>query len=291
MMNGEGNLFAGPRDDGFYVDLGGIFDLANLRPKGQAQDGVAGFNVHAISLELPIAKVLGHALGGSDVDGDLIGVWASASRRKVTILRNDGTNTLLGPWQQVSRQGQPLINEAVIGLQDKDKYNRTQPKDDVNNFGSYFLDPILVKDAEAVGIYGLYGVSDASGFETGRTDIIDVINLKDSPTMGLHHIALTATGDVLRVDPYVDSGYPNGRKVGPAGSQAANQEADVTDVILSLALTKLAFPPKCPNYAMSPPDGVGDCVDSNDKPYLTDIPYLPLPWVGFNQGHGKPTNP
>ena len=56
---------------------------------------------------------------------------------------------------QVSRLGLPLINEAVIGLQDKDKYNRTTPRDDVANFGAYFLNPVIVRDAEAVGIYAI----------------------------------------------------------------------------------------------------------------------------------------
>ena len=99
----------------------------------------------------------------------------------------------------MSRLGLPLVNEAVIGYQDKDFYNRTHPKDDVANFGAYFLNPIVVRDAEAVGIYAALGV-DPTPFKSNRTDILDVINLKDIPTAGAHRIPLSATGDVLRVD-------------------------------------------------------------------------------------------
>jgi hypothetical protein len=290
LMSGEGSAWAGPRDDGFYVDLGGIFDLANLRlgtaPK-TAQDGVAGFNCHAISLDVPVTKILGHA--ATNADADLIGVWASASRRKVTILRNDGTNTLLGPWRQVSRLGLPLINEAVIGIQDKDKYNRTQPKDDLANFANYFLNPVIVKDAEAVGIYAAYNVADPTNFnglnlETGRVDIVGVIDLGFAPLNHMVPVMAGHVGDVLRIDASVDSGFPNGRPI----IGGSNQENDVTDVVLTLALTGLQVPPGCGGPAAGK---VGDCVDSNDATYLSAMPYLALPWRGYDQGHGKVTSP
>ncbi|HVY46149.1 MAG TPA: DUF4331 domain-containing protein [Minicystis sp.] len=288
----EGAVWAGPRDDGFYVDLGGIFDLANLRlqpaPNKTAKDGVAGYNCHAIAIDVPITTILGHAATNSD--DDLIGVWASASRRKVTILRNDGTNTLLGPWRQVSRLGLPLINEAVIGLQDKDKYNRTQPKDDLANFANYFLNPVVVRDAEAVGIYTAYGIADPT--DVGGTDLtknrLDIVGAIDLNGLG-HNIQVMPgqVGDVLRLDASVDSQFPNGRRVG--GGAAPNQDqVDVTDVILDLALTGLTVPTGCGGPAAGK---VGDCVDSNDANYLTSIPYLALPWRGYDQGHGKITSP
>ena len=148
----SGSAWAGQRDDGFYVDLGGVFDLANLRANGVAQDGVAGFNTHTVALEIPVSTILGKAATAGASDAQTIGVWASSSRPKVNIYRNDGSQTGVGPWVQVSRLGIPLINEAVIGLQDKDKYNRTQPATDVANFSSYFLTPVIVPDSVAVGI-------------------------------------------------------------------------------------------------------------------------------------------
>jgi hypothetical protein len=273
-MGAEGRVFAGPRDDGFYVDLGGIFDLANLRPKGTAQDGVAGYNVHSIALEIPTERLTadGRAPGNTPGDATTLGVWASSSRRKVTILEGDGSSRGDGPWVQVSRLGLPLVNEAIIGYQDKDRYNRTHPRDDVAHFGAYFLNPIVVRDAEAVGIYQALGV-DPTPFKSNRTDIIDVINLKDIPTPNAHQIPLSATGDVLRVDLATDSAFPNGRPLLPGTNR---EQADVTDVLLSLLLTKLTVP-------------ISDGVDHNDATFLSEFPFLALPWQGFDQGHGKPT--
>jgi len=271
----NGRSWVGPRDDGFYVDLGGVFDLANLRPKGTAQDGVAGFNSHAIALEIPTDSLTGTGkpptAGASD--DQTLGIWASASRRKVRVLHADGTEQHIGPWKQVSRLGLPLINEAVIGLQDKDKYNSTRPATDVANFGAYFLNPVVVRDAEAVGIYKALGVpqSTVDALKHDRTDILDVINLKASG----HAIPLSSTGDVLRVDLGLDSSFPNGRQIG-GGAQPNQEQADVTDVLLSVLLAKGTLP-------------VSDGVDYNDKPFLTSFPYLALPWEGYSQGHGKTT--
>lgn len=273
-MGAEGRVFAGPRDDGFYVDLGGVFDLANLRAKGTAQDGVAGYNVHSIALELPTTLLTADGMppGSTPGDATTLGIWASSSRRKVQILRRDGSTRGAGPWVQVSRLGLPLVNEAVIGYQDKDYYNRTHPKDDVAHFGAYFLNPVVVRDAEAVGIYQALGV-DPAPFRSNRTDILDAINLKDSPTPGAHAIPLAATGDVLRVDLATDSAFPNGRPLVPGTNQ---EQADVTDVLLSLLLTKLQAP-------------ISDGVDRNDATFLSEFPFLPLPWQGFDGGHGRPT--
>ncbi|MCK6544791.1 DUF4331 domain-containing protein [Myxococcota bacterium] len=279
-MGAEGRVWAGPRDDGFYVDLGGVFDLANLRGPGVAQDGVAGFNTHSIVLEIPTTKLTmdGRLPGNTPSNDTLIGVWASSSRKKVRVLRataGDGDTQTWGPWVQVSRLGLPLINEALIGLQDKDKFNRTEPRNDVANFGAYFLNPVIVRDAEAVGIYQALGV-DPTPLKSNRLDILNVINLKDIPSADAHSVPLSATGDVLRVDIATTSGFPNGRPI-PGGSTPNREQADVTDVLLSLIL------------AGNPAAGIGDNVNYNDKDFLAEMPFLPLPHRGYDQGHGKPT--
>jgi hypothetical protein len=273
----EGRVFVGPRDDGFYVDLGGIFDLAGLRAKGTAQDGVAGYNVSSIALEIPTTKLTANGMAPGSVPGNdtTVGVWASASRRKVKVLHKNADDDDFGPWVQVSRIGLPLINEAMIGLQDKDKWNRAEPKDDLSKYGAYFLNPILVRDAEFAGFYATGGPLMAVNpvpLKSGRQDIIDIINLKNIPSAAAHSI--TSIGDVLRVDLASDSGFPNGR---PIPGAAVNKEgADVTDVLLSLILTGAT-------------SGVGDGVDYNDANFLTTFPFLPKPWSGSDQGHGKPT--
>ena len=305
-------LFAGPRDDGFYVDLGGIFDLANLRPKAgtggapasctpgtpcaAAQDGLAGYNVHSIALEIPTTQLTsdGKAPGAAASDANTIGIWATSNRKKVSIIRSDGRTTGYGPWVQVSRLGIPLINEAVIGYQDKDKYNRSKPKDDVANFGAYFLNPVIVPDAEAVGIYAALGVPVDDSYRYGRTDIIDVINLATAgcttyPATPCHTVSLANTGDVLRIDLNLPSGFPNGRSIpGATGPNAARQEqADVTDVLLTLLLAKPAALSK--TGGNGGPPFIQDGVDYNDKPFLTKFPWLALPWDGYSEGHGKVT--
>ena len=284
--DGATRVFAGPRDDGFYVDLGGIFDLANLQPKGTAKNGLAGYNVHSIALEIPATQLTsdGAAPGATASDANTLGIWSSSSRQKIAILRADGHTSAYGPFIQVSRLGLPLINEAVIGYQDKDKYNRTQPKDDVANFGAYFLNPVIVPDAEAVHIYQTLGVTVDDTFRHNRTDILDTINLKASG----HNIPLTATGDVLRLDMNLPTQFPNGRSIpgAAAGAHAAAQEqVDVTDVLLTLLLAK----PAGLTAGTGGTPLIQDGVDYNDKPFLTVFPWLALPWEGFSEGHGTTT--
>ena len=267
-----GRVFAGPRDDPFYADLGGIFDLGNLRPAGQAQDGLSGYNVHTIAMEIPVEQLTANGQRPTQPGNDaLVGLWASSSRRATSVLMADGTTQTSGDFVQVSRLGLPLVNEALIGYQDKDKYNRTQPKDDVQNFGAYLLNPVVVRDAEAVGLYTQLGL-DPKQFESNRTDIIDAINLKNVPTTGAHSIPLSATGDVLRVDLATDSAFPNGRAISPGTNK---EQTDVVDAIFTLVLTKGQKP-------------ISDGVDHNDKTFLSDFPFLALPWQGFDEGHGKP---
>lgn len=282
MMNGEGRAWVGPRDDGFYVDLGHTFDLAGLcpamaspNPPCTARNNLAGFNVHTIALEIPLVKVNGGPVSPGPSDAQTLGIWASASRRKVRVLRAGGDHDGFGPWVQVSRVGLPLINETVIGLQDKDKYNRTHPRDDLANFGAYILNPILVRDAEFAGFYGAGQPLEpfAAQLETlkqNRTDIVDIINLKPQ-SLGAHNI--TTVGDVLRIDLGLPSGFPNGRPLVPGTNQ---EQADVTDVALTLILTGQVG------------TTVGDGVGTNDRLFLNNFPYLPPPWEGANEGHFKP---
>jgi hypothetical protein len=280
-LAGGGRVFAGPRDDGFYVDLGGIFDLANITSgRSRPTDGVSGYNVHSIALEIPTAELTGTGkaprMGASEAQ--TLGIWAASSRRQVTIRRREEP-LQFGPWVQVSRLGLPLVNEALIGLQDKDKYNRTQPRDDLANFAPYFLHPVVVRNAAAVGIYDELGV-DAATVEflkhgpdgQGRFDIIDAINLTDFPSADAH--AIETIGDVLRVDLGLDSAFPNGRPL-VGGARPNQEQADVTDVLLTLLLSAGTLP-------------VSDNVNGNDKDFLADLPFLPLPHQGFDEGHGEP---
>ncbi|NUO78780.1 DUF4331 family protein, partial [candidate division KSB1 bacterium] len=134
-------IFCGPRDDPFFVDLGGVFDLGQTRSTygsdpnnpNNARDAVAGFNCHAICLQIPISSLQKDGMNPEQASSILdpnfvIGVWASASRQQVTTLSPVGAKpTYSGNWVQVSRLGMPLTNEAVIPIKDKDYWNAVTP--------------------------------------------------------------------------------------------------------------------------------------------------------------------
>src|SRR5215213_5001198 len=128
----ESKVFAGQRDDPFFVDLGATFDALTIRNgtgnAGGGKDDLAGYGVHSIVLQVPESQVTrdGSAVSAPDADNAAIGVWASTERR---VLRVNRRGRAKGGWTQVSRLGNPLINEVVIPLGQKDKFNRTQPAD------------------------------------------------------------------------------------------------------------------------------------------------------------------
>ena len=142
-------VFAGPTDDPFYVDLGGIFDLGNSSRQNneRARDGLAKYNVHSIALQIPIATLLkagAPAMPTSILDSDyVIGVWASASRQAIKTLNTGNDVTYSGDWIQVSRIGMPLTNEAVMPIGDKDEWNRNTPYTENPAHFEYFYNPEL----------------------------------------------------------------------------------------------------------------------------------------------------
>lgn len=157
--DGDGErIFAGPVDDPFFVDLGGIFDLGNApRQMGHPVDGLKCKNVSAIAIEVDIRALQKDHKPASKakniLDPDyVVGIWASASRQKIKTL-NDATSnnpasfeSHSGDWVQVSRLGMPLTNEAVIPVGYKDYWNRLTPYDDLNKikeFGNFFYNPEL----------------------------------------------------------------------------------------------------------------------------------------------------
>jgi len=145
-------VFCGPSDDPFFVDLAGVFDLGNFRPKGNTtnatKDGVARFNVHSIVLQIPISTLQKSgkdaSMAANILDPDyVIGVWAAASRQEIKTLSTTGADpSYSGNWVQVSRLGMPLTNEAIIPIGDKDKWNATTPGNDLQ-FAKYFSNPEL----------------------------------------------------------------------------------------------------------------------------------------------------
>ena len=144
-------VFAGPTDDPFFVDLGGIFDLGDApRQNGQPRDGLAEYNVHTIAIQVPISTLLkagAPATPANILDPNyVIGVWASASRPAMRSLNTDGSSAdVSGDWVQVSRLGMPLTNEAVIAIGQKDFWNRLTPYQEFTEatLDTFFYNPEL----------------------------------------------------------------------------------------------------------------------------------------------------
>ncbi|HEY0433359.1 MAG TPA: DUF4331 domain-containing protein, partial [Chitinophagaceae bacterium] len=146
-------VFCGPADDPFFVDLGGVFDLGDIpRTTGTAStDGLKCLNVSTIAIQVPISTLqkdhqqVGKAKNILDADY-VIGVWASASRQRIRVLHDNGTESSFGDWVQVSRLGMPLTNEVVIPIGYKDLWNSMTPYEDLSHiktFGNFFYNPEL----------------------------------------------------------------------------------------------------------------------------------------------------
>jgi len=260
-----GRMFAGQRKDPFVVNLGEIFDLVNLKnplgPPDGAQDSLADKNVTSLILELPIACVA----NGRDV----IGGWTTAS------LPRAGEDA--DEYVQVSRLGMPLVNEVVIGLKDKDRFNASEPKDDAQ-FLTYVTNPTLPALLEI--LFGSAGVRAPTLFP--RSDLVSVfltgvtgLNADGSVGEMLRLNVTTpprpaAQQDRLGVIAGDASGFPNGRRPGD----------DVVDIELRVAMGKLLSADVAPSGQLPFTDGA--FVDSSffDQtfPYLRDpLPGSPQP--------------
>ena len=177
-------MYCGPIDDPFFADLGGIFDLGNFRPSGNPtnapKDALARFNCHTIALKIPISMLQKDHLNVSSaaniLDGNfVIGVWASASRPTIKTLATDGTASFSTTWTQVSRLGMPLTNEAIIPVGMKDKWNRSNPKNDVQ-YASYFENPELALYMDASQYGGAVPALTALRIQTKSLGVYDFRN-------------------------------------------------------------------------------------------------------------------
>jgi hypothetical protein len=279
-LPGGGKTFVGPADDPFFLDLNTVFDGLNIdkpgRPnvglgnQGGGKDDVSGYNTHAFVLQVPESHVTrnGAPVAGAKSANAVVGVWASTERRRVAVRRgrHHGDN-----WVQVSRLGNPLINEVVIPIGQKDKFNRTSPANDAKNFGKYALNPELARLLN--GLFKL-GVK-----ETNRTDIVQAL-LTGVP--GLTQIGdKPAAADTLKLNLGVPpaaqpnrfgvlagdlAGFPNGRRLAD----------DVTDIELRVIAGALLKPSEGGKQIP-----LGDGVDQNDKPFRSSFPYVAQPGDGF----------
>ena len=277
-LPGGMRVFAGPRDEGFYLDLGAVFDLLQLRNLtgnfGAPVDGTAGFNVHTIAFQVPVDQLTrsGAPPTNPTDPNAVIDVWSTASRPSVTS-RTAGGETHSGPWVQVSRLGNPLVNELVIDLARKDAFNGLEPTGD-----AVALD--RVTDPEVARLLtGLFGVS----VPPPRDDLVTIFlpgipglnqptNVTPSEMLRLNMAIPPSTGSAVSRLGLLGgdtAGFPNGRRVGD----------DVVDIALRVMAGATAFTPM---YDVFPNNALGDGVDGNDVPYLDVFPYLASPHPGLD---------
>jgi len=313
---GSSKVFAGQRADSFYVDLGSIFDLGDLRPfqpdfvftpKGTAAAGLntlAGLNVHSIAIQVPIVDLTSDGKRPTvyTAKDAVIGIWTTASRQKTLIYGNPVTHA--GPWTQISRLGNPLVNEVIIPMGVKDYWNTQAPVDD-KALATHYDHPTLAAllnvlypkvfpnlaaytanarntrpDLDAVLLTGVPVVPFLPGFQnyTGPTqaDMLR-LNVAIKPTP-------TAKASILGVVGGDNAGFPNGRRV--------------FDDVVSIELKAVAgalLGDVVPSYK---PDGAAgllyDVGGTKSEPasvaslsafgltYGDSFPYLRDPWDGYD---------
>ena len=279
------DVFAGQRDDGFYADIQSIFDLDfSFSGPNKPFDSQGGFNIHMIVLNIPLSE-----LGG---DKQIVGVYATTGRQKIRVLRtqaNDMGPAYNGPFVQVGRQGNPLFNEGLVGIKDKDLYNQTDPTSDAELFKKYALRPELAR---------------VLGYDaTNRTDIAGIfipdlikVDLSTSPVhlaggqnpgaapddRGFNRLGIFG-GDVLQSripgagflgNGTQPGGWPNGRRFG--------------DDVLDIAILALASDLTDPVHPVLPPNSANANIDGvlhNDIGYNKVFPYAATPQNGRNHEH------
>jgi hypothetical protein len=295
LPNGQ-TVFAGQRNDPFFVDIGSIFDLADLRPfqelhlapiaATEGVDTLQTLNVHSIAIQVPIQELT--------VDGSIpknvmskkavLGVWGSASRRKVRIA-GEGEQSESGPWVQVSRLGNPLFNEVLIPMAEKDFWNATQPFEE-KQFLSHVEHPELAKLLPVLypGVF-----PHLEGLTAPRADLVAILltGLPAGIIPGFQNTTGKRPADMLRLNVAVPptkepntlgilggdlAGFPNGRRV----------IDDVTTVELR-AIAGATFPLVEKSYE---PDGAASAITQGITPLpfrsQATFPYVATPHSGFD---------
>jgi hypothetical protein len=295
LPSGE-TVFAGQRNDGFFVDLGAIFDLGDIRElqpahlipsaAGTSVDPLKTLNIHAIALKVPIRMLTrdGSAPGDPASAAAVLGVWGGASRRKVQV--RDGFSTQQsGPWVQVSRLGNPLFNEVIVPVGDKDRWNAVDPIDD-SGFEKYVNQPELARLLPILypGVF-----PNLAGYAKDRADLHAILltGIPGGIVPGFQNFTGPAPADMLRLNVAIPpAGDPNA--LGVVGGDLAGfpNGRRVFDDVVSIELKAVAgatIPLVDPSFT---PDGAIAAVSSYLAPgagrYQATFPYLGTPHDGYD---------
>ena len=300
------HVFAGQRADAFWVDLGSIFDLGTLRPFESAHlistpnaagvNGLQGYNVHSIALQVPITDLTRNGVTPKSINDPhaVIGVWASASRRKSKVF-DDKTNKWVstGPYRQVSRLGNPLFNEVLVPMAKKDYWNTSFPHND-KQFAKYVLKPEL--GALLPVLYpGVF--KHLAKYKKDRIDLAATLltGIPKGIVPGFQNFTGATEADMLRLNTMIPpkkngdanelgviggdlAGFPNGRRL-----------IDNVVTIEIRAIAGVTIPLVDPNYT---PDGaaavVSDGTTNTNPPVLDHFPYMGTPAGGYQTTPGTP---
>jgi hypothetical protein len=291
-------VFAGQRQEGFFVDLGSIFDLAALRPFQNLHviplaatpgvNGTQGVNVHTMAIQVPINQLTRDGSTPTSVDDPraVIGMYAAAYRRKVKIREGEDKDRESGPWVQVSRLGNPLFNEVIVPMGDKDLWNAVRPAQD-RIFAEYVAQPELARLLPVL-YPGVFPRLAALKADRADLDAILLTGIPKGIIPGFQNFTGPVKADLLRLNMAVPpsrnpsiygilggdlAGFPNGRRV--------------SDDVVAIELRAVAgatYPLVDPTFT---PDGAAAVLtDGTDKnngiTYLDTFPYLGHPLNGFD---------
>ncbi|MEP7021808.1 MAG: DUF4331 domain-containing protein [Pseudonocardiales bacterium] len=317
-LGGNRKVFAGQRADGFHVDLGSIFDLGDLRPfqayynKGippilgnmPGVNGLRGLNVHTLALQVPISDLTVDGSTPTDVMSakSVIGVWATASRSSARILdKHSGTYRNLGHFSQISRLGNPLVNEVINPMAQKDRWNAQPPYLD-SQFAQYVLHPELANLIANVLYPGAF--PNLAAYVTAhkpRADLAAILltGIPAGVIKGFQNYTGPTQADMLRLNVAVPptapgsenpiglvagdaAGFPNGRRL----------IDDVTAIELK-AVAGATIPLVDNTYTADAAAGLLNDGTTNDntpygEPFLATFPYLSNPNNGFTSLPGTP---
>ena len=271
--SGSSKAFAGQADDPFFLDLR-VFDLLYGGDFGEAgDDTLAGFNVNTLALQVPRSAL---AKGGHVMANPVVGVWATATRRSTQVTTTKGARKSMGPWVQVSRLGNPLVNEVVIPVGKKDRWNASKPKND-GQFLNYVVEPELPELVEAV--YPAVPAPDNCGDDDPPRCRTDLVNVFLKGLSGLNRPPGVTPSEQLRLNMTTplceescgthsslgviggdNAGFPNGRRLGD----------DILDIALQVVEGEL----------VGNPNTLADGVDENDVEFDESFPYIGLPFAG-----------
>jgi hypothetical protein len=291
------SVFAGQRNDGFFVDLGAIFDLADIREITSggvlhSVDPLKTLNIHTIAIKVPISMLTRDGSVPTDVMSakSVLGIWSGASRRKVQVRDDNGKAPKgSGPWVQVSRLGNPLFNEVIVHIGDKDRWNAVDPIDDAGEFESYVNQPELARLLPAI-YSGAF--PNLAAYTKDRADLHAILltGIPSGVVDGFQNFTGPNPADMLRlnvaVPPTTDNPNPIGLVAGdPAGFPNGRRVFDDIVTIELKAIAGFTIPLVDNSYTVD--DVVKlDVFSSNLTPgagrYQDTFPYLGSPHDGFD---------